>query len=93
MSAMQSLTVAEYAFDDVPEHLSGYADSDGLLIEATVWADMERNDYGVPGSPVWYEATVTSVEVEVNGVNLPICPDDLYELAAEAAIERGEWED
>jgi len=93
MSAMQSLTVAEYAFDDVPEHLAGYADSDGLLIEAIVWADMERNDYGVPGSPVWYEATVTSVEVEVNGVKLPICPDDLYELAAEAAIERGEWED
>jgi hypothetical protein len=54
---------------------------------------MERNDYGVPNSPVWYEAEVTSVDVEVNGVKLPICPDDLYELAAEAAIQRGEWEE
>jgi hypothetical protein len=93
MSAMQTLTVAEYAFEDVPYHLAKYADSDGLLVEATVWADMERNDYGVPNSPVWYEAEVTSVEVEVNGVKLPICPDDLYELAAEAAIQRGEWEE
>ena len=26
-----------------------------IEIEATVEATMVRNDYGVPGSPVWYE--------------------------------------
>jgi hypothetical protein len=89
---MQSLTVIEAYGNDVPAQFAHLADQDGLLVEATVWADMERNDYGVPGSPTWYEADVTSVEIEINGVKVKDCPDELYELAAEAAIEKGEWE-
>lgn len=89
---MQSLTVLEAYGDDVPAQFAHLADDDGLLVEATVWADMERNDYGVPGSPTWYEADVTAVEIEVNGVKIAPCPAELYELAAEAAIERNEWE-
>ena len=93
MSAMQFFTLAEHGPEDVPEHLAKYADAEGVLIEVTVWADMERNDYGVPGSPVWYDAEVTDIDVMINGAPVSDCPDDLRELAAEAAINRGEWED
>jgi hypothetical protein len=93
MKATQTLTVAEYGPEDVPEHLAKYADAEGLIIEATVWADMELDHYGVAGSPVWYSPNVTDVDIEVNGVGFTKCPADLYELAAEAAIERGDWEE
>ena len=92
MSVTQYFTLAEHGPEDVPEHLAKYADDEGVLIEVTVWADMVRNDYGVPGSPVWHDAEVTGVEAEVNGVKIVPCPDDIHELAAEAAIEKGEWE-
>jgi len=93
MKATQTLTVAEYGPEDVPEHLAKYADAEGLIIEATVWADLTPDDYGVPGSPTFYDVDVTDVDIEVNGVGFTKCPDDLYELAAEAAIQRGEWEE
>jgi hypothetical protein len=54
---------------------------------------MELDHYGVPGSPVWYSPNVTDVDIEVNGVGFTKCPADLYELAAEAAIQRGDWEE
>jgi len=94
MKATQTLIVEEYySLDDVLDHLLKYADDDGLIIEATVWADMELDHYGVPGSPVWYSPNVTDVDIEVNGVGFTKCPADLYELAAEAAIQRGDWEE
>jgi hypothetical protein len=89
---MQSLIILEAYGDEVPAQFAHLADDDGLIVEATVWADMEINHYGVPGSPVWYEADVTCVEIEINGVKVADCPDELYELAAEAAIKNGEWE-
>ena len=83
MKATQTLIVEEYySLDDVPDHLLKYADDDGLIIEATVWADLTRDDYGVPGSPTFYDVDVTDVDIEVNGVGFTKCPADLYELAA-----------
>ena len=88
------ITIIEAYGDDVPAQFAHLADENGLLVEATVWANMIRNDYGVPGSPVWYEPEITDTDIEINGVKVKVkdCPDELYEMAAEAAIEKGEWE-
>jgi len=60
-------------------------------------ADMDRNDYGVQGSPVWYEPTNIEVDtVEILGVDVdPKClPKDLiHELLAYAdEIDSDDWD-
>ena len=86
------VTVMEYGVDDCPEQFKHLCDENGLLVEATVWANMIRSDYGVPGSPVWYEPDVTDVEIEINGVKVKDAPNEFYEMAADAAVEKGDWE-
>ena len=86
------ITIIEAYGDDVPAQFAHLADENGLIVEAVVWANMIRNDYGVPGSPVWYEPDVTDIDIEINGIAVKNAPDELYEMAAEAAIEKGEWE-
>lgn len=87
-----TLTVMEYGIEDCPERFKHLCDADGLIVDATVWAKAVRNDYGVPGSPVWYEPDVTDIDFEVNGVAVKDVPDEFYEIAADAAVEKGDWD-
>lgn len=55
-------------------------------LDATVSADMSRADYGVQGSPVWYEPTNIRVDhVAVLGVTIPSPPDALCDAIIELA--------
>ena len=59
------------------------------VLEATLSADMSRADYGVRGSPVWYEPTNVTVDyVAVLGVTIPSPPSALCDAIKEIA----EWE-
>ena len=65
--------------------------------EMTVWfqAQSERCDYGVRGSPVWYEidpATVEVTDLEILGVHVDFekLPGDLQE-AIRALSDECEW--
>lgn len=73
-----------------------------IEVTARVDATMERNDYGVDGSPVWYEPNPDSLEVsgiEIEGVEISLASvgETLYDLvediAAETALMEGEWHD
>lgn len=73
-----------------------------LEVTARVDCEMERNDYGVPGSPVWYEPNPDTLEisniafedVNISVDNLPKDVQDLIEeMAAETALAKGEWHD
>lgn len=62
----------------------------------TFEAYMERNDYGVPGSPVWYEPSdVEVVAVEILGVDVDpkVLPKALVNemLSYADEIEAEEW--
>jgi len=57
-------------------------------------ANMELCDYGVPGSPVWWEPVDIQAEsVEILGIPVPIdsLPDDLQNAIQEIS-EEVEWE-
>lgn len=71
-----------------------------VLLNVQLSAHMERSDYGVPGSPVWYEPTdiefaeytVTIAGVDVKIKDLPkVLVDALLDEAIEST-EHGEWE-
>lgn len=72
-----------------------------VTVTCRVDCEMERNDYGVRGSPVWYEPDLNTIEVsaiafdEVN-ISSSAIPKDLLEhieeIAAEKAMDNGEWE-
>jgi len=69
------------------------------LVSATLSARMERTDYGVPGSPVWYEPEDIEFDLTINiaGVDVEIkdLPKVLRDALLEEAInvtESGEWE-
>jgi len=55
--------------EDAPEALRPLCDEDGgLHVAITLSAVPEMCDYGVPGSPVWFEVKDVEVECfEVNG--------------------------
>jgi hypothetical protein len=58
-------------------------------------ADMVKNDYGVPGSPVWDEATNITVEsLEMLGVEVDIktLPPALQSAILDLAAEVEDWE-
>lgn len=66
----------------------------GSEIEVHFAADAERNDYGVPGSPVWYEPVnieITALEVLGVDVEINALPDalqnEIYALADEVDFE------
>jgi hypothetical protein len=52
-----------------PDALICMADEDGLTVDAWLEGRAVRNDYGVPGSPVWYDVEDVVVDrFEINGV-------------------------
>jgi hypothetical protein len=87
--------------DDFPK-LSALYDEAGLEVFASVSANLVRNDYGVPGSPVWYEVDDATVDVFcINGVDYTFkeltakVGDDaaelLNEICIEASIKKDDW--
>jgi hypothetical protein len=57
-------------------------------------ADMERSDYGVQGSPVWYEPTnieVVSVEILDVEVTFKLLPPGLQKAIRDLADEIEDW--
>jgi hypothetical protein len=68
-------------------------DSDHITVHFTARA--ERNDYGVPGSPVWYEPAdiqIDSAEVLGVAVDLKTWPAELV-AALHALADECEWHD
>lgn len=71
MTVYATADIIDAPLSDVPAPLLPMADEDGLYIAASFSARMVRNDYGVPGSPVWYDAEDIEVEVyDINGVDM-----------------------
>lgn len=71
-----------------------YGTYTGEELEATFSARYERNDLGVPGSPVWYETTDHDLEeVVILGVKVPVksLPLDLQSEIMELSYEVEEW--
>ncbi len=61
-------------------------------VSANIDARMVRNDYGVPGSPVWYEAEdhdFAYFVIDIAGVNVSIkaLPIELRNAILECAID------
>jgi len=68
-------------------------ESDHITVQFSARA--ERNDYGVPGSPVWYEPVDIEIEsAEVLGVpvDLKTWPAELV-AALHALADECEWHD
>lgn len=60
---LKTVNIMDHNYDDVPEALRCMASvDDGLSVDAVVSARWVPNDYGVPGSPVWYDAEDLDVE-------------------------------
>ena len=69
-------------------------------VGATIEARMVRGDYGVPGSPVWYDAEdhdFADLVIDIAGVNVAVkaLPKELHDaildIAAEECDDR-KWE-
>jgi hypothetical protein len=63
-------------------------------ITITFSADMDRCDYGVPGSPVWYEPSnieVVSVEILDVEVTFQLLPPGLQQAIRDLADEIEDW--
>jgi hypothetical protein len=76
--------------------MSGVGKFRSDMIEVDFRVEMERADYGVPGSPVWWEPIWDTLEVDtlsVLGVDVAIesLPKELREAILELADEV-EWE-
>ena len=71
-----------------------------LEVYVRLQANMVRSDYGVPGSPVFYEAEdidFADYTVEIEGVEceLKLLPKELQDVILELAEEqsrKGDWE-
>jgi len=95
-SAIESYDKNEYPL------LSSLYDEDGLLIEYIASGQPVRTDYGVSGSPVWWEIEdITIDNIDVNGISYTPkeleakfgkeLADDLINICAECAGEE-EWD-
>lgn len=59
--------------------MSFRAEWKGEEIEVSFTADAERNDYGVPRSPVWYDANPNTIKIETLTIlGTDVDPDTLY---------------
>ena len=102
---MQTTTNTIESYDTKEFPLIGdlYED-DALDVSVTATARSVRNDYGVPGSPVWDEIEDIVIEgYEINAVDYT--PKDvvkkwgadvenvLHQICAERADEMGEWDE
>ena len=100
---MQTTFTAIESYDpaDFPQFAALYEDEQ-LHVGGVATGRSVRNDYGVPGSPVWYDMEDILVdEFEINGVaytwkqinaTFPEIADDLHVICAEAAEKEEEWE-
>ena len=88
---------------EFPELASLYDVDGNLFVVGEAYGDAVRNDYGGPGSPVWYEIEDIAVEeYEINGVTYTHksltekfgaeVADKLHEICADFAAEKGDWE-
>ena len=87
-----TFTLIDVDTENCPDNLKHLCNDDGLIIECVATARMVRSDYGVPGSPVWYEPEVEGIEFEINGEVVSKVSDEVYEMAHDEAVEMGEWE-
>lgn len=94
--------IESYDTADFPQLANLY---DENVLEVYVWATGQsvRNDYGVPGSPVWYDIEDIMIDTyEINGVTYTHksltekfgaeVADNLHEISAEVTAEKDEWE-
>lgn len=94
--------IESYDTADFPQFAALY---DEDVLEVYVWAtgNSVRNDYGVPGSPVWTEIDDIMVDTyEINGVTYTHktltakfgaeLADNLHEISAEVTAEKDGWE-
>lgn len=102
---LKTVMVMDHHYHQVPEAMRCMASvDDGLTVEAVVSARWVRNDYGVPGSPVWYEAEDLDVEsLCINGVDM--MPNEaeakfgkdavnaLWEMTMDVADNNEGWEE
>jgi len=100
---MQTTFTAIESYDpaDFPQFAVLYEDEQ-LHVGGVATGNAVRNDYGVPGSPVWYDMEDILVdEFEINGVAytwkqlnaaFPKIADDLHVVCAEAAEKEEGWE-
>lgn len=102
---MVSITAVIIDSSDVSDHpvLAPLYDEDVLEVSITATGKAVRSDYGVPGSPVWYEIEEIEIEeFEINGVAYSEkavvekwgkdVADELYGVCAEAVAEKDDWE-
>jgi len=101
---MQTIVTIDSGTPEDHPALASLYDEDGYL-EISAWClgNPVRNDYGVPGSPVWYEFEDIVVEkYEVNAVSYTTAEAKekfgkdieaaMWEICTEFAANEGEWE-
>ena len=101
---MQTTFTAIESYDpaEFPQFAALYDAHGQLYVGGVATGNAVRNDYGVPGSPVWYDIEDIIVDdFEINGViftwkqlnaAFPKIADDLHVICAEAAEKEEEWE-
>jgi len=72
--------------------MSVTATYNGEEVDVVFIAETERNDYGVPGSPVWYEVNPDSIKIDalsILGLDVDIAalPKDLQDAIYALADE------
>jgi len=102
---MQTSFTAIESYDilDHPVLMDLYDSDEQLHVYAWATGRSVRNDYGVPGSPVWYD--IEDIEVdkfEINGVIYTwkelnaafsaTIADELHSICADKAEEQEDWE-
>lgn len=92
MSVIQRTPVLELYEEQIPEKWMHLACDGELRVDAIVYAEPFKDDFGVPGSPVWTDYDITDVEVFVNDALINPAPDDLRDLACVMADKFAEWE-
>jgi len=103
MASITTTCIDSYDVTDHPLLAPLYDEDDRLDVCITATGKSVRSDYGVPGSPVWYEIEDIDIEeFEINGVAYTPkaveqkwdkdVADELYAVCADIAAEKDEWE-
>ena len=103
MASIGTICIDSYDVAEYPLLAPFYDEDERLDVCITVTGKSVRNDYGVPGSPVWYEIEDIDIEeFEINGVAYTPkvveqewgkeVADELYDVCAEIAGDKYEWE-
>jgi hypothetical protein len=95
--------IESYEISDFQDFAPLYDEDTQLHVECVATGNAVRNDYGVSGSPVWYEIDDIQIdEYEINGVAYTHkdltakfgadLADKLHEICANRAAEKDDWE-